>query len=229
MLCEFYGKIGYHHLRSQGNGAYIMLLDWFWSATSEWVCFQGIDTGTNSKGCIWFFFFLFKGEANFFGQKHSSCPSSEWYTTIGIVSSLASGEEGVPGQGCVMRQHSLGHISLLYRHARFPQRRFCKGQLCSHLMRCCWYILMIGWRGTNPCVLQLSYRSTSKPRVSWTACVEGCISTLNIEPFFPPQAYSDISNTTPDYQRTFAINRIIGPFSFTQRSLLPFYLFYQDW
>jgi len=37
LLCEF-GKIGSRHLRSQGNGAYIMLSGWFWSATSEWVC-----------------------------------------------------------------------------------------------------------------------------------------------------------------------------------------------
>lgn len=93
----------------------------------------------------------------------------------------------------------------------------------------CWYISMIGWRGTNPCILQLSYRSTSKPRVSWTVRVEGCTSTLNIELIFPPQAHSDISDTTPDYQRTFAIYRIIGPFSFTQRSILPFHLFHQNW
>ena len=96
-------------------------------------------------------------------------------------------------------------------------------------MKHCWYISMIGWRGTNPCILQLSYRSTSKPRVSWTVCVEGCTSTLNIELIFPPQAHSDISDTAPDYQRAFAIYRIIGPFSFTQRSILPFHLFHQNW
>jgi len=41
---------------------------------------------------------IFQGETNFFGQEHPSCPSSEWYSAAGIVSSLASGEGGTSGQ-----------------------------------------------------------------------------------------------------------------------------------